>query len=182
MIARLWAAIRGLLGRRRIEGEIEEELRDHVEREIEFHRSRGLAPDEARRLALSELGGLTQTLESTRDVRATWFDAVWRDVRYAVRTFRRSPRFTATALTLLVVSIGSTAAIYSIAYAVLVRPLPYPDAARLVFLAGEGGNGVVWPNFEEWRRRARSFEGGVASSLADAVIMTSGVNFSSNGT
>jgi hypothetical protein len=54
-----------------------------------------------------------------------------------------------------------------------VRPLPYPDAERLVFLAGKGGNGLAWPTFEDRQRRARSFEA-VASSLADAVIMTSG--------
>jgi putative ABC transport system permease protein len=174
MISHLVATLRGLLRRRQIDNEITEELRDHLEREIELHRSRGLSAEEARRLALRDLGGLTQTIESTRDVRAIWLDTVWRDVRYAVRMLRRSPRFTVTALTLLVLAIGSTTAIYSIAYAVLVRPLPYPDAGRLVFLAGQDGTGVIWPNFEEWRRRATSFEGGVASTLADAVIMTSG--------
>jgi predicted permease len=173
MIARLFATLRGLLLRRRIEGEIAEELRDHLEREIEAHRSRGVPPDEARRLALRDLGGLTQTMESTRDVRATWLDSAWRDVRYAARVLRRSPRFTVTALTLLVVGIGSTTAIISIAYAVLVRPLPYPGAERLVFVAETKGNGVAWPNFEDWQRRATSFDG-LASSLADAVIVTSG--------
>ena len=134
---------------------------------------RGASPEEARHLALRDLGGLTQTIESTRAVRATWLDMVWRDIKYAARLLRRSPRFTVTALTLLVLGIGSTAAIFSIAHAVLVRPLPYPDAERLVFLAGYEGGGVVWPNFEGWRSRARSFEG-LASSLADAVIVTSG--------
>jgi len=56
---------------------------------------------------------------------------------------------------------------------VLVRPLPYPEAGRLVFLAGDAGAGIVWPNFVEWQRRATSFDG-VASSLADAVIVTGG--------
>jgi putative ABC transport system permease protein len=173
MIARLFATLRGLLRRRQIEGEIAEELRDHLEREMEAHRSRGVPPDEARRLALRDLGGLTQTMESTREVRGTWLDSVWRDVRYAARVLGRSPRFTVTALTLLVLGIGSTTAIVSIAYAVLVRPLPYPDAERLVFLAEKGGGGVAWPNFEDWQRRATSFDG-LASSLADAVIVTSG--------
>jgi predicted permease len=173
MIARLFATLRGVLRRRRIDGEIAEELRDHLEREIEAHRLRGAAPREARRLALRDLGGLTQTIESTRAVRATWLDTVWGDVRYAARVLRRSPRFTVTALLLLVLGIGSTTAIFSIAHAVLVRPLPYPDAERLVFLAGYEGAGVVWQNFEGWRSRARSFEG-LAGSLADAVIVTSG--------
>src|SRR4029453_11156311 len=173
VIARFFASLRGFLRRRQIEGEISEELRDHLEREIEMHRSRGVPPEEARRLALRDLGGLIQTMESTRDVRATWLDSVARDVRYAVRMLRRSLRFTVTALTLLVLGIGSTTAILSIAYAVLVRPLPYPGAERLVFVAEKDGAGVVWPNFEDWRRRATSFDG-LASSLADAVLVTSG--------
>ena len=173
MIARLFASVRGLLRRRRIDGEIVEELRDHLEREIEAHRLRGASPEEARRLALRDLGGLTQTIESTRAVRATWLDAVGRDVRYGARLLRRSPRFTVTALTVLVLGIGSTTAIFSVAYAVLVRPLPYPEPARLVFLAEQQGNGIAWPNFDDWRQRATSFDG-IAGSLADAVIVTGG--------
>ncbi len=173
MIARLFASLRGLVGRRRIEGEIAEELRDHLEREIEAHRSRGVAPEEARRLALRDLGGLTQTIESTRDVRATWLDRFWRDLGYGARLLRRSPRFTITALTVLVLGIGSTTAMFSIAYAVLVRPLPYAGAERLVFLADQGGPIIAWPDFDDWRRRATSFDG-LAGSLADAAIVTGG--------
>ena len=173
MIARLLATLRGLLGRRRIEDEIAEELRDHLEREMEAHQSRGVPPEEARRLALRDLGGLMQTLESTRAVRATWLDTVWRDVAYAARVLRRSPRFTATALTLLALGIGATTAIVSIAYTVLVRPLPYAHSDRLVFLADKEGSGIAWPNFEDWRRRAASFDG-IASSLADSVIHRGG--------
>jgi predicted permease len=173
MIARLFATLRGLLARRRIEGEIDEELRDHLEREIEAHRARGVPAEEARRLALRDLGGMTQTIESTRAVRATWLDTVWRDVGYAARVLRRSPRFTATALTLLVLGIGSTTAIISVAYTVLVRPLPYADSNRLVFLAEKEGSGIAWLNFDDWRRRATSFEG-IASSLADGVIRRGG--------
>jgi hypothetical protein len=81
MIARLLASLRGLLRRRRIEGEIVEELRDHLEREIEARQSQGFPPEEARRLALRDLGGLDQTLESTRAVRSTWLDSVWQHPR-----------------------------------------------------------------------------------------------------
>ncbi len=122
---------------------------------------------------LRDLGGLTQTIESTRDVRATWLDTFWRDLRYGARLLRRSPRFTVTALTVLVLGIGSTTAIFSIAYAVLVRPLPYADPERLVFLAEHQGSGIAWPNFDDWRQRATSFDG-LASSLADTVFVTGG--------
>ena len=173
MMTRLFVYLRGLLGRQRIDGEIAEELRDHLEREIEAHRARGVSAEEARRLALRDLGGLTQTLESTRAVRATWLDAFWRDLTYGARLLRRSPRFAVTALTVLVLGIGSTTAIFSIAYAVLVRPLPYADAERLVFLADQGGFVLAWPDFDDWRRRAASFDG-IAGSLADAAIVTGG--------
>ena len=170
MIGRLIALTRGWLGRRRIDGEIAEELRDHLEREMEGHRLRGVSPDEARRLALRDLGGLAQTMESTREVRAIWLDTYWRDLKLGARLLWRSPRFTVTALTVLVLGIGSTTAIFSIAYAVLVRPLPYTEPDRLVFLAEHAGSGIAWPNFDDWRRRATSFAG-IASWLDDAVIV-----------
>ena len=173
MIARLVASLRGLFGRTRIDAEILEELQDHLEREIEAHRRRGVPPEEARRLAVRDLGGLTQTIESTRAVRATWLDTVWRDIRYGARLWRRSPRFTVTALTVLVLGVGSTTAIFSIAYAVLLRPLPHAEPERLVFLAEHQGSGIAWPNFDDWRQRATSFAG-IASSLADGVFVTGG--------
>src|SRR4030095_9476092 len=70
MMTRLFVYLRGLLSRQRIDGEIAEELRDHLEREIEAHRARGVSAEEARRLALRDLGGLPQTLESPRSVGA----------------------------------------------------------------------------------------------------------------
>jgi len=173
MIARVIASLRGLFGRRRIDAEILEEIQDHLEREIAAHRRRGVPPEEARRLAVRDLGGLTQTIEATRAVRATWLDTFWRDLKYGARLWRRSPRFTLTALTVLVLGIGSTTAIFSIAYAVLLRPLPYAEPERLVFLAEHQGSGIAWPNLEDWRQRATSFEE-IAGSLSDAVFVTSG--------
>jgi putative ABC transport system permease protein len=173
MMSRFIASLRGFIARRRIAAEIEEEIRDHVERETAMHVARGVAPDEARRLALRDLGGVTHTIEATRDVRATWLDSAWRDVRYAARMWWRTPRLTATAMTLLVLGIGSTTAIFSITYAVLVRPLPFPDPQRLVFMAENNGFGTSWPNFQDWKARARSFEG-LAASVGDAVVLTDG--------
>jgi putative ABC transport system permease protein len=170
VIARLAALARGYLRRGEIESEIDEELRDHLEREIEMHRARGLSPAEARRLALRDLGGLTQTQEETRDVRSTWADSLARDFRYATRVLRRSPRFTVTALALLVLGIGSTTAILSIVYAVLVRPLPYPDADRLIHVTEKDGIGVAWPNYQDWLGRTKSFEV-LGGSLVDAAIL-----------
>jgi putative ABC transport system permease protein len=98
---------------------------------------------------------------------------VWYDVKHAARALGRAPRFTLTALTLILLGVGSATAIFSAAYAVLVRPLPYSDAGRLVFLAEKDGIGIAWPNFVDWRQRAASFDG-LAGSLADAVLLTGG--------
>jgi putative ABC transport system permease protein len=172
MLTRLLAFFRGMSRRRQIEAELDEEIRDHLERQITANVARGLSTAEARRAALRDLGGITQTIEAVREVRATSLETLWRDVRFALRALRRSPRFTATALILLMVGIGTATAIFSVAQAVLVRPLPYPDPNRLVYLVEKDGLGIVWPNFEDWRQRARSFDG-LAAWLADAVIVTS---------
>lgn len=96
----------------------------------------------------------------------------WRDLRYATRVARRSPAFTITVLTLLALAVGTASAIFSVAYTVLLRPLPYPHPDRLVFVS-EAGYGVAWPDYQDWRARATTFDG-LAASLADAVLATGG--------
>jgi putative ABC transport system permease protein len=166
----LRAGLKSLFRKELVDRELDDELRHYHEQLTREHMRAGAPRTAAERAAWLELGGLEATKERVRA--SGWevpIDLLWRDVRYAVRVLRRSPRFTATALTLLILAIGSTTAIYSIAYAVLVRPLPYPDAERLVFVGEKNGGGIAWPDFEDWRQRASSFDG-LASSLADAVV------------
>ena len=85
MMARLIAYVRGVARRRTIDVDVDDELRFHLEQEIEANAARGMSPAEARRVALRDLGGLTQTREAVRDVRTIWLDLVWRDARHAVR-------------------------------------------------------------------------------------------------
>jgi hypothetical protein len=169
MIARLFATLRGLLHRRRIEGEIPEELRDHLEREIEAHRSRGVLAEEARRLALRDLGGMTQTIESTRAVRATWLDTMWRDVIYGARVLRRSPIFTTVAVLSLALGIGANAAIFQLVDAVRLRSLPVPNAHELVDVRPSGAQAfgtyedvnskATYPLWEQIRMHQTAFAG-----------------------
>ena len=131
---RLAHRLRALFARGRIEHEMTEEMRLHLELEsADLARSRGLAPDEARRQALVAFGGVERYREEHRDARGVrWLEDLGRDFRYAVRSLGRSPAFTLSAALVLALGIGSTTAIFSAVDAVLVAHLPYPHDEQLV--------------------------------------------------
>ena len=124
MATRFLAYLRGLMRRRAVAAEVDDELRFHVEQEVEANIARGMSPSEARRAALRDLGGLTQTREAVGDVRTIWLDLAWRDIRHAVRALAGAPAFSAVALLILILSIGASTAIYSVIDAVILRGLP----------------------------------------------------------
>ncbi len=90
--------------------------------------ARGMSPAEARRTALRDLGGMTQTTEAVRAVRTTWLDGLWRDIRHGIRSLGATPAFTIVALAVLTLSIGATTAIFSVVDAVMLRGLPFRDS------------------------------------------------------
>lgn len=136
MLTRAIAWLRGLFNRRRLEAEIEAELCHHVEMEVSEQVARGMSPEDARRIALRDFGGVLQTTEAVREVRATVFDAIARDVRIAARMLARSPSFSIATTLTLALGIGANTAIFSVVDATLIRALPYPDADRVVRLKG----------------------------------------------
>jgi len=156
--------LRGALGlSRHRDDELAEELRFHREMLEARHRERGLAPEEAARAARLELGGVEQATEAWRDQRSLpALDMLAQDVRYGLRTLGRSRGFTAAALATLAIGIGANAAIFTIVDAVLLRPLPFAAADRLVSLGDAGSDGTPslmgWTTLDEWRARNRSFE------------------------
>ena len=159
--ARLSLWLRALLRRHRVESELDRELRLHLELETEENVRRGMAPDEARRRALVAFGGVEQTKEAVRDERETrWLDEISADVRYALRGFRRQPWFAATAVLLLALGIGANVAIFSVVHRLILRPLPFPDGNRMVFLQATSGHGALSSGsrrqfVDDWRARAR---------------------------
>jgi putative ABC transport system permease protein len=125
----------GLFLRRRLERELEEEIRSHLEMQIEDNLRQGMSPEDARRAARLRFGGVEQVKEAYRDKgRLGWVESLWQDLRYAIRTLFRNPVFSVVALLTLAIGIGSTTAIFSVVYALLLKPLPYPYADRLVRL------------------------------------------------
>jgi predicted permease len=172
--------MRSLLARRKVERELDEELRYHLERQIEEEIARGKAAEEAREAALRSMGGLAQRKEECRDARGlNLIDHAWQDARYAARQLIKSPAFTCAAVFVLALSIGATATIYAFVEAALIKPLPYRDTARLmaVFEAspGDARSFVSYRDFADWQKRNHVF-----SSL-DAFALNGGFTMRTAG-
>jgi putative ABC transport system permease protein len=132
MIREVLNRVRFFLARRKPE-ELDEELAFHVERETEMRVAAGVSPDEARRQALVEFGGVERTREQCYEQRPGWWvGTVGQDVRYALRGFRRNLAFTITVIATLALGIGATTAVFSVVDRILFRSLPYAHDDGLV--------------------------------------------------
>jgi predicted permease len=169
----MFTKLRGLLQRRRVAWELDDELRHHVEMEIQANIQRGWSPLEARRLALRDLDGLDKTKEAVRDVRATWADSLWQDARHASRSLWRQPAVTATAVGMLGVAIGISTAMFTIADALILRPVPFDEPQQLarVYMGNDrGGRTTVAPAVVRAWRESPAFRG-VESAVADTALV-----------
>jgi predicted permease len=129
MFARLW----NLLRYRRLDREMDAELSHHLESLEAEHRARGLSPEAARLAARRDFGSLSRTQEAHREQRGLPpLETLTRDVRLSLRSMRRTPVVTLAVLATLAIGIGANTAIFSVINGVLIKPLPYPDADRLI--------------------------------------------------
>jgi len=153
--------------RKRREQDLERELRSDLELEAEEQRENGLSPEDARYAAQRALGNKALLKEKVREMWG-WqaLERVEQDVRYALRTLRKNPMFAIAAILILTLGIGANSAIFSLANAVLLQPLPFHDPDRLVILHGEnrqigfdGPASVCDPDFLLWKQQTQSFSG-----------------------
>ncbi len=160
--------LRSVFRRNRVEQELDEELRFHLERRIEYEIEAAASPAEARRRALLDLNGLENCKEECRDMRRTRiFDGFVQDCSYALRGLRKSPVFAVTAALTLALAMGALTATYSVAGAVLLRPLPYPQPDRLAVLGPMLSNA----EFADLRNATRTlFEDMAGASISRAYV------------
>lgn len=161
----LLARLRALFGREAVIGDIDEELRLHLEMEAEANVERGMPPEEARRAALRTFGNFDSIRERAYEVRGGgMIETLLQDLRYAGRMLTKQAGFTVVAALTLALGVGANTAIFSVVEAVLLRDLPYQHAERVVVVWENNRprnrpHNVLNPmNFLDWREQAKSFD------------------------
>ncbi len=175
--------LRSLFRKSRVEEELTEELRFHLEKLIEEKIEMGMTREEARYAALRELGGMEQIKEECRDMRrVNYVESLLQDVRYGIRQLRRSPGFTAVAVITLALGIGANTAVFSLVDTILLRPLPYRNPEQLLLVSetlpemgGDTEVGMAAGEYLDYRDRNRSF-------VQTAAYEAAGFNLTGEGT
>jgi len=164
-LMRLRSFFRNLLRRNHADGDLDAEVRAHLDLLTEEKRRAGMPSEEARRASRIELGGLEQVKEEVRGARAgAWLDSFWGDVRFGARQLRRNPGFTAVAVLTLALGIGANAAIFSVIHQTLLQPLPSRNASRLAVIwvnnlaSGWSRIGPTGLDYLDWKEQSKSFD------------------------
>ena len=160
----------------RLDRDLEEEIRSHLELLIDDKISEGMGRDEAVRAARIELGGIEELKENVRAVRTgVWLTTVPQDFHFALRMLRKTPGFTLTAITALTLGIGANVAIFSVVNTVILKPLAAPDPDRIVQIEqafdGVPSSGTGYPEFNLWKEQTNIFED-VSAYRLDRISLT----------
>ncbi len=160
LLSRVARLLRNTTRKDQVDRELTEEVGSYVELLAENKMKEGMSEKDARRAAMLELGGMEQVKEQVREVRlGYWLETFSKDLRFGLRSLCKSPGFTAVALLTLALGIGANTAIFSIIHAVILRPLPYREPARLVKIWPERfHSSVSKADFVEIRKAVRSFD------------------------
>src|SRR5688572_15318322 len=131
---KLLRKLRAVFRKEKLDAEMTEEMRGHLELQTRANIARGMSPDEARYAARRSFGGVEQIKERVRDQRSwVWLEQMGQDFGYAVRALRKNRAFSLAALLTLTFGIGATTAIFTLVDTILWRPLPYAESHRLVY-------------------------------------------------
>jgi putative ABC transport system permease protein len=179
MLRRLLRRLRAALGSATSERDLRDELQFHLDQAIAGYVRSGMSPPDARAAALREFGGVEQAKEACRDA---WGMRLIRearqDVRYAGRMLRRDLGLTMVVMATLAVGIGANTALFSVVDAVLLKPLPFPDADRLVIVkeqtASRPNRAVAYPDFLDWSARQSTFDSMSAAMIIGGVLSGDG--------
>jgi predicted permease len=180
LLRRLWAFIR----REPLDDDLEDELAAHLQFAIDDNIVRGMSPIEARRIALISIGGMDQARYKHREARGIMtLDIFKQDLRYTLRTLWHDPSFTIVAVLILALAIGANIAVFSVVNTLLLRPLPFPNAHQLLWIAppptkcGMSCATYSTDAYDEFRASSRSYQdvtGYFAFSGADNLSLTLG--------
>jgi hypothetical protein len=154
---------RSLFRRRRMEADLDNEMRDHIDQEIQHNIRGGMSAEDAKFAAQRLVGPLSTYKEECRDARGISFiENFTRDLRFSIRTLRRTPLFTIVAILTLALGIGANTTVFTFVENILMRSVPARDPQQLLSLNWDHSANMSYPNYIDFRDRNTVFSGLVA--------------------
>src|SRR6267143_4594706 len=176
---RAWLArFKGLFQKAARERELAAEIESHLQMHIDDNLRAGMSPQEAKRVAVMKLCGLVSTKEAYRD-RSTipFLESLIQDLRFTLRQLRKNPAFTFTATLMVALGIGASVAIFAFVDAALIKPLPYQNPSRLLFVTETTPDipraALSYPDYLDWKKLNRVFDSMEVYNQRGYVVSTS---------